>query len=69
MIAALQIPGAGIAEALAEIIRLGEKIIPARLRPLNLSHRNGQAASDAVIAKLRRGLQSQIANRKSQICS
>jgi hypothetical protein len=52
----------GIAAAIEEIARrnqfdraesrLAEKMRPARLAPLNLSHRNGMAASDAVINEI-----------------
>lgn len=49
----------GIAEALAEITRQAEMRLrnvmkPARLAPLNLSHRNGMAASNQVIEQIRR---------------
>lgn len=47
---------AGVAEALAEIhrqaeARLREIMKPAQLRPLNLSHVNGRAASKAILVE------------------
>jgi hypothetical protein len=48
----------GLADALAEIhrqaeARLCEVMQPARFRPLNYTHRNGRAASNAIIEGIR----------------
>lgn len=60
-----EIINVGVAGALDEIgqriqayeqaeIRLREKLKPAALRPLNFTHRNGRAASNAAIESIRR---------------